>query len=203
MLKQGAGRDPRFHPDQLVAKQYISPAQPLCWSWSVLKPRVPSGQIASCKALDAAGDDAPDLQGLSFLRHDIGVGGGARLELASVAIAVQHSDDELALDNRHDDAAIAGAQLPVHHDDVAVIDAVFLHGRAGHAQQECGLGVRDQQVCNIQPLACEVIGGRACARAAISQRQSNRGRDQLDGHTTHKAMTVHMYSVAVDGVQMS
>ena len=114
-----------------------------------------------------------------------------------------HSDNELALDNRHDDAAITSAQLPVHHDDIAVIDAVFLHGRAGHAQQERGLGVRDQQVSNIQPLASEVIRGRACACAAISQRQSNRGRDQLDGHTTHKTMTVHMYSVAVDATPVS
>ena len=75
-----------------------------------------------------------------------------------------HSDNELALDNRHDDAPITSAQLPVHHDDIAVIDAVFLHGRAGHTQHKRGLGVRDQQVCNIQPLACEVIGERARAR---------------------------------------
>lgn len=155
------------------------------------------------KALDATGDDTPYFQSLSLLRHDVGVGGGACLELAGVAIALQHSDDEFAFDKRHDDAAITGAQLPVHHDDVAVIDAVFLHGRAGHAQQERGLRVRDQQVCNIQPLACEVIGGRAGAQAAISQRQGNRGRDQLDGHTTHKTMTVHMYSVAVDEAQVS
>ena len=154
------------------------------------------------KALDATGDDTPYLQRLSFWRHDVGVGGGACLELAGVAIALQHSDDEFALDNRHDNAPITSAQLPVHHDDIAVIDAVFLHGRAGHAQQERGLGVRDQQVCNIQPLACKVIGGRACKRAAISQRQSNRGRDQLDGHTTHKTMTVHTYSVAVDATQV-
>lgn len=158
---------------------------------------------SSRKALDAAGDDPPDFQSLSFWRHDVGVGGGACLELAGVAIAVQRSDDEFAVDNCHDDAAITSAQLPVHHDDIAVIDAVFLHGRAGHAQQERGLGVRDQQVSNIQPLASEVIGGRACACAAISQRQSNRGRDQLDGHTTHETMTVHMYSVAVDATPVS
>lgn len=157
---------------------------------------------SSCKALDAAGDDTPDFQRLSFLRQDIGVGGGTCLELAGVAIAVQRSDDEFALDNCHDDAPIASTQLPVHHDDIAVIDAVFLHGRAGHAQQERGLGVRDQQVCNIQSLASEVIRGRARACAAISQRQSNRGRDQLDGHTTHETMTVHMYSVAVDATQV-
>lgn len=158
---------------------------------------------SSCKALDATGDDTPYLQSLSFWRLDVGVGGGACPELASVAMAVQRSDDELALDNCHDDAPIASAQLPVHHDDIAVIDAVFLHGRAGHAQQECGLGVRDQQVRNIQSLASEVIGGRACTCAAISQRQSNRGRDQLDGHTAHKTMTVHMYSVAVDATPVS
>lgn len=157
----------------------------------------------SGKALDAAGNDTPYFQRLSFLLHDVGIGGGTCPELAGVAIALQHSDDEFALDKRHDNAPITGAQLPVHHDDVAVIDAVFLHGRAGHAQQERGLRVRDQQVCNIQPLACEVIGGRACAQAAISQRQGNRGRDQLDGHTTHKAMTVHMYSVAVEATQVS
>lgn len=59
---------------------------------------------------------------------------GASPELAGAAIAVQHSDGEVAADKRHN--------------GIAVIDAVFLYGRTRHTQQERGVRVLHQQLCD-------------------------------------------------------
>jgi hypothetical protein len=58
----------------------------------------------------------------------VGVHGiGRRAMHLRCGLCGQSNDQLHAFDNRHDDSPITSAQHPVHHNDVAVIDAVFAH----------------------------------------------------------------------------
>ncbi len=109
---------------------------------------------------DAGHDNAPDLDRLAIVGHDVGKVGIGRDQAEEIRTGVQGLACEVAIDNGDDDVTTLGLDRPVHQHDRAIQDARIAHGVPTYAQHERGLRVLDQLVHQVDALEL-VIFGRA------------------------------------------
>lgn len=126
-------------------------------------PSLGSGQ-SDRKLLDAAGDHAPDFDGLTFLGHDVGKGRVGGLKLDAASPLVHPLDGEVTIHYRYDDVVMPRLDGAVHHQNVFVKDTGF-HHRVPTGTQEVGrLGMGDEHLDQVNALGTEVFCGRRKTR---------------------------------------
>lgn len=149
------------------------------------------------KTFDAAGDHAPDFQGLAWLGPNVGVGGVFWMQDQLVVAHVQALAGELAVQLRHHDVPVLGAQVLVDHQQVAVEHARAFHAVALQPQDEGALGVEDQFLGQVDALGGKVLCRAGEAPAHFGTCQWERHGVSVRGHRVacKEVMTVHAYSI--------
>lgn len=124
--------------------------------------------------VDDEGDHAPDLEG--GLRPDLDglVGVVFRGQEQTPVHVLQALDRQFPVHGRDDDAPWPGFLGPIHHQDVAGLDAGAAHGFPAGADIERGRRMGDAQVVEVQGLV-EIILGRA-GKTGGHRRQVERQR---------------------------
>ncbi len=125
--------------------------------------------------LDDARDDAPDAEVLLGRGVDGRVVLVGRLQPHAPQRAAVELDRRRAVDDGHDDVAVARLQALVHHEQVAVVDAGAAHGDAFDLGEERRLGALHEQVVEVERARGVVVGGRGEAAGARARRAPGAG----------------------------
>jgi putative SOS response-associated peptidase YedK len=159
--------------------------------------------VSDRELLDAAGDHAPDLDGLAFLGRDVWVGRVGGLEFDATGPLVQLLDGKVPIDDGHHNVVVARLDGLVHHQDVIVKDADFDHGVPAGPQEVGGLCVLDQQLREVDPLSAEILRRRRKSCLNISaQEQCFDWKVRCQNRFIKiNAKTVHSYSILAERVK--
>lgn len=127
------------------------------------------------EAFDAGLHNAPDLNGLAFLWHDVGVRWVRGFQARAPGLLVQRFHRELPIDHGNHDVAAARLDGTIHDQEVPIVNAGVTHRRAGHAQEKGGLRVGNEDLGEVQAGDREVFcgGGEAGSHRRCRDREND------------------------------
>jgi hypothetical protein len=95
--------------------------------------------------------------GSAILGHDVGEGSVRSLELDMVGALMEPLHSEITVYHGHDDVSMSLLHCPGHFQNVVVEDSGFGHGVSAGAQEVRCLGVRHQQLREVDALGIAVF----------------------------------------------